>query len=99
MPKSGLLYAAVLFCLAAPSAQALESERWSLHGQATFVEQYHPAFRSPYRGPNSLDPGSRGNETFDATLFAGLRIWGGGELYANPEIDQGFGLSNTVGVA
>jgi len=74
-------------------------ETWSLHGQATFVEQYHPAFRSPYRGPNSLDPGSRGDETFDATLFAGVRLWDGGEAYANPEIDQGFGLSNTLGTA
>ena len=40
-------------------------------GQATFTDQYHPAFTSPYRGPNSLDPASRGNETFDATLSAG----------------------------
>ncbi len=74
-------------------------EAWSLHGQATFVWQYHPAFRSPYRGVNSLDPGSRGDETFDATVFAGVRLWSGGELYVNPEIDQGFGLSDTVGVA
>ena len=74
-------------------------EYWSLHAQATFVEQYHPAFKSPYRGANSLDPGSRGNETFDTTLFAGLRLWDGGEAYVNPEIDQGFGLSNTLGVA
>lgn len=74
-------------------------ETWSLHGQITFVDQYHPAFKSPYRGANSLDPGSRGNETFDATLYLGARIWNGGEIYANPEIDQGFGLSNTLGVA
>nr|WP_243846377.1 carbohydrate porin [Rhizomicrobium palustre] len=46
-----------------------------------------------------MDPAARGNETFDATLFAGLRLWRGAELYINPEIDQGFGLSNTVGVA
>jgi len=74
-------------------------ERWSLHGQATFVDQYHPAFKSAYRGPNSMDPGSRGNETVDLTLYAGLRLWDGGEAYANPEIDQGFGLSNTLGAA
>lgn len=74
-------------------------ESWSLHGQATFVEQYHPAFKSAYRGQNSLDPGSRGNETFDATLYWGARLWNGGEIYANPEIDQGFGLSNTLGLA
>jgi high affinity Mn2+ porin len=88
-----------LFLSTASESFAEGAEEWSLHGQVTHVWLYHPAFPSPYRGPNSLDPGSRGNETFDATLFAGLRIWGGGELYANPEIDQGFGLSNTVGVA
>jgi high affinity Mn2+ porin len=75
------------------------AEDWSLHGQTTFTDQYHPAFASPYRGTNSLDPGSRGNETFDATLFAGVLLWQGGEAYANPEIDQGFGLSDTIGVA
>src|ERR1019366_3035408 len=32
-------------------------------------------------------------------LFAGLRVWEGGEAYINPEIDQGFGLSDTIGVA
>src|ERR1700692_1310215 len=74
-------------------------EDWSLHGQATFTDQYHPAFRSPYRGRNSLDPGSRGDETLDLTLFAGLRLWDGGEAYANPEVDQGFGLSDTLGAA
>jgi high affinity Mn2+ porin len=79
-----------------PDASA---EAWAIHAQATFVSQYHPGFRSPYRGRNSLDPASRGNETFDATLYAGVRLFDGLELWANPEIDQGFGLSNTFGVA
>jgi high affinity Mn2+ porin len=74
-------------------------ETWSLHAQTTFVEQYHPRFRSPYRGANSLDPGSRGNESIDLTIFAGLRLWSCGEAYVDPEVDQGFGLSNTLGVA
>jgi len=65
----------------------------------TVVDQYHPAFKSPYSGTNSLDPGSRGDETFDTTLFAGARLWDGGEAYINPEIDQGFGVSDTLGVA
>ena len=93
----GMVGVAITTC--APAKAARVAESWSLHGQATLVEQYHPAFRSPYRGVNSLDPGSRGNETFDATVYAGVRVWPGGELYANPEIDQGFGLSNTLGVA
>ena len=93
----GLVGMAVI--VRAPAAAADSSESWSLHGQATIVEQYRPTFRSPYHGPNSLDPGSRGNETFDLTAYAGARLWPGGELYLNPEIDQGFGLSNTLGVA
>lgn len=80
-------------------AETSEQENWSLHGQATFVEQYHPAFKSAYLGPNSMDPESTGRETVDLTLYAGLRLWQGGEVYANPEIDQGFGLSNTLGAA
>ncbi len=28
-----------------------------------------------------------------------MRLWQGAELWVNPEIDQGFGLSNTLGVA
>jgi len=97
---------AAVFCFAlsanawpADAASDGGNEDWSLHGQATFVEQYHPAFTAPYTGPNSLAPQSLGDETFDATLFAGLRLWDGGEAYVNPEIDQGFGLSNTLGAA
>ena len=89
--------AALLFPSSADAADPAET--WSLHGQATFVEQYHPAFKSAYLGPNSMDPESSGRETVDLTLYAGLRLWQGGEAYANPEIDQGFGLSNTLGAA
>ena len=84
-------------CSAAESGEV--GEMWSLHGQMTVVDQYHPAFKSKYHAQNSLDRGSRGDETFDATFFAGIRLWDGGEAYVNPEVDQGFGLSNTLGVA
>ena len=94
--------AAMLVCLAS-AARAAESdgvsEDWALHAQATLVWQFHPAFHSPYRGRNSLDPAARANETFDATLYAGARLFEGVELWINPEIDQGFGLSNTFGLA
>ncbi len=89
---------ALMLLLPGTSARA-GNEIWSLHAQTTFVWQYHPAFRSLFRGPNSLDPGSRGDETVNATLYAGVRLWDGGEAYADPEIDQGFGLSNVLGVA
>src|SRR6202044_1722674 len=38
-------------------------------------------------------------ETWDATAFVGMRLWQGAELLGNTEIDQGFGLSSTLGVA
>ncbi len=84
---------------AVATSEAGAPEWFSLHAQSTFVNQYHPSLTSPFRGPNSLDPGNRGDETWDATLFAGIRVWNGLEFYANPEIDQGFGLSDTLGIA
>jgi high affinity Mn2+ porin len=84
----------------AQTADPLPAEQeWAIHGQTTVTEQYHPAFASAYRGVNSLDPGSRGDETWDVTLYAGVRPWAGAEVWVNPELDQGFGLSNTVGIA
>jgi high affinity Mn2+ porin len=94
-----LLSAVLLPVATGPAVADDAAPVWSLHGQAVFVDQYHPAFRSPYRGPNSLDPGSQGRETLSATLYAGAKPWDGGEVWANPEIDQGFGLSNTLGLA
>lgn len=76
-----------------------EPESWNIHGQFTFVEQYHPAFRSPYEGENSLTRARSAKETADLTLFAGVRLWKGAALYVNPEVDQGFGLNNTLGMA
>src|SRR5262245_19985075 len=74
------------------------TDRLSIHGQTHFVNQYAPSFRAPYRGPNSLISKS-GRQTWDATLYTGLRLWPGAEFWLNTEIDQGFGLSKTLGVA
>ncbi len=80
-------------------AAAPGSDRISLHGQATFVEQAYPAMRAPYNGPYSLPNTGQGRETFDLTLYTGLRLWQGAEFWVNPEVDQGFGLANTHGAA
>jgi high affinity Mn2+ porin len=76
----------------------LDAGNWSVHGQTTFVGQYDPPFHAPYRGQSSLDP-NIGRQTWDATLYAGLRLWEGAELWIDPELDQGFGLSGTLGIA
>jgi high affinity Mn2+ porin len=82
----------------AKGPSALETDNFAFHGQATYVNQYDPPFRAPYSGRNSLDP-NIGRETSDVTLYAGVRLWKGAEAWVNPEIDQGFGLSASVGAA
>ncbi|MDR3454568.1 MAG: carbohydrate porin [Rhodoferax sp.] len=85
--------------MASSTPQDTTPESWSVHGQLTNVTQWHPAFNAPYSGANSLTPGSASAETTDMMLFLGARLWHGAGLYLNPEIDQGFGLSNTLGIA
>jgi high affinity Mn2+ porin len=94
--SAGLVLASLI---AVAPALADDPEQFSVHGQTTLVVQYHPGFHSAFQGANSLSPKSVGDETFDATLFLGARLWNGGEIYVDPEIDQGFGLSDTLGVA
>src|ERR1700687_809131 len=77
---------------------ALDTGSFSVHGQTTLVSQYALPFRAPYGGQNSLASNS-GRETFDIDLYLGFRPWQGAEIWFNPEIDQGFGLSRTFGVA
>jgi high affinity Mn2+ porin len=77
---------------------AADDETWAAHGQFTYVEQSTSNFNAPYRGPNSLSP-DKGAETSDATLYLGARLWHGAEAWINGEIDQGFGLDDTLGVA
>lgn len=85
--------------LVSPATADTAGQNWAIHAQATFVLQANARFHSPYQGPNSLDSHSHAKETFDLTAYFGLRPWGGAEVWINPEIDQGFGLSNTLGAA
>ena len=79
-------------------AAALETDWFAAHAQTTLLEQYVFPFRNPYQGQNSLTP-NQGRETWDATAYLGVRLWQGAEAWINPEIDQGFGLNGTLGVA
>jgi high affinity Mn2+ porin len=73
-------------------------ESSAVHAQLTYVEQETSGFNAPYAGTNSLSP-DRGAETTDVTLYLGARLWSGAEGWINGEIDQGFGLDDTLGVA
>jgi high affinity Mn2+ porin len=83
----------------APAPDDKAPEQWAIHGQSTYTQQYQPAFRSPYQGPQSLSPAANGRETADVTIYGGFRPWRGAEIWINPEADQGFGLSNSFGAA
>ena len=74
------------------------NERFAIHGQSTYVVQATDGFRVPYAGPSSLSPAIN-RETVDATLFFGARLWRGAEFWVATEIDQGFGLDDTLGMA
>lgn len=83
------------------SADATTGEaapRLAMHGQATIVEQATDGFHAPYEGRNSLSA-HIARETLDVTLILGARLWQGAEAWASPEIDQGFGLDDTLGMA
>jgi high affinity Mn2+ porin len=76
-----------------------ESQRWEIHGQTTYLPQGYPAFHAPYSGTNSLTPAPQAKATWSNSLYLNMRLWEGGEVYYNPELLQGFGLNDTVGVA
>jgi high affinity Mn2+ porin len=76
-----------------------ESNRWEIHGQTTYLPQGYPSFRAPYTGTNSLTPAPQAQATWSNSLFLNAKLWEGGEVYYNPELLQGFGLNDTVGVA
>ncbi|WDF74043.1 carbohydrate porin [Novosphingobium sp. KACC 22771] len=92
------MVAAPAFADDAPREQTLapRDQSFAIHGQYTGVVQGVGGFASPYAGENSLDP-HQVKVTNDATLYLGLRLWKGAEIWVNPEVDQGFGLSNTLG--
>jgi high affinity Mn2+ porin len=84
---------------ALPDKPSTTGDVVNFHAQTTFIWQGYPPIRSPYEGPNSLPGSGQGRETFDATLYAGVRLWPGAQFWMSPEIDQGFGLAGGHGVA
>jgi high affinity Mn2+ porin len=94
-----LLVLAPAIALADEAAAPAAPEDFAIHGQATIIDQGNLAFSAPYSGTNSLPPIAEGRETADVTLYVGVRPWSGGEIWLDPEFDQGFGLHDTTGVA
>ena len=88
-----------LFFAAGARADVLSDLPFDFHVQYTGTLQAHSAFPSAYDGPYSLERRADAAMTNDVTLYIGVSPWKGGEFWLNPEVDQGFGLSDTLGVA
>jgi len=71
--------------LSAASAIAGDETLFDWHAQTTYARQFKPAIQSPYQGVNSLRRAAETSYTFTGTLFLGLRLASGTELYFNPE--------------
>lgn len=82
-----------------PASFITPSGVWNVHEQETLIEQWEGSFNSPYEGQNSFQSGPDEERTFSFTLFLGRKLWNGAELFYDPELLQGHGLSRTLGIA
>jgi high affinity Mn2+ porin len=72
---------------------------WEIHMQSTVVAQGHPSFPAEYSGANSLTPGASIRETVSIDVMGGVRLWRGGEFFGDALVWQGYGLSDSLGLA
>lgn len=72
---------------------------WNFHFQQTMIMQYHPDFSATYSGKNSLKTSEPDQTSLTSTFFIGKRLWKSAELYFNPELGGGSGLSGATGIA
>jgi len=76
-----------------------ETDRWWISGQANWISQWHPAFRSPYQGANSLTPEAQDATSRVLTLFTGLRLTRTTELLCDVQETGGHGIGEALGLA
>jgi high affinity Mn2+ porin len=76
-----------------------DSQLWNFHVQNTSGFQTHPSFPAEYSGPNSLHHDAEIKDTISVDVTGGVRLWRGGEFFADFLVWQGYGLSNTLGAA
>ncbi|HEY3836801.1 MAG TPA: carbohydrate porin [Bryobacteraceae bacterium] len=74
-------------------------DRFWLSGQANFISQGHPTFRSPYSGDNSLSPGAQMVTSRVLTLYTGVRLTRNFDFLFDVEASGGHGIGEALGVA
>jgi high affinity Mn2+ porin len=80
----------------------VNDESWNLYGQFTYISSWKRPFPNVDTNlngsQNSLLPGAERSFTGSFTLFFGLRLWRGGEVYLVPEVISERPLSNLHGI-
>jgi len=76
-----------------------KNERFSFHFQTTMISQHQLDFDAPYTGANSLVTHEKQCLSVTSTLFVGARLWKNAEIFFNPELSGGAGISQTKGIA
>src|ERR1700693_2708514 len=76
-----------------------DSTRWWISGQFNNIAQGHPSFSAKYSGAHSLDPRREIRDSRVMTLFTGLELTHSTEILFDPEITQGHGISDALGLA
>ncbi|HYZ88208.1 MAG TPA: carbohydrate porin [Myxococcales bacterium] len=97
--SAALLVLSLLWSGTARAEESPEARWFDVHFQATVATQAHPGFSAAYSGPHSLSPDGESATSVVMDLFSAARLWGGAELYFNPLLSGGRGLSSTLGVA
>jgi len=82
-----------------PNGSLATHRKWDFHYQSTLIGQGVLPFPAEYSGPNSLEPHGEVRDTFSFDVTAGVHLWRGAEFFADVLSWQGYGLSNTTGVA
>ncbi|HEY0466547.1 MAG TPA: carbohydrate porin [Polyangiaceae bacterium] len=92
----------VMQVLADAGKHDLQHERWNAYGQFTYISSWKAPFSAAYSNLNgsnhSLSPSSEHSFTATATLFVGVALWRGAEVYVVPEMISSRPLSGLVGL-
>jgi hypothetical protein len=75
-----------------------EDERWNFYGQSTEITSFKLPFSAPYTGTSSLSPNFETSWTYTLTLYGGVKLWPGAEIYFVPEVVAEQPLSNLKGL-
>ena len=76
-----------------------DSSRFWISGQVNIISEWHPAFHSPYQGPNSLSPEAQDASSRVLTLYTGVELSGTSELLFDVQETGGHGIGEALGLA